>query len=605
MSGARRVPSAATPVVGTGRDDAHSARASRARLNSLWSRHPALTVTVVATVLAVLATYPLIGKLSSAIYGGPGDSTYAIYLFWWWSHALTHGLPLFHNTLLGAPFGAGWDDVPFTVLQVGLLGPLSIPIGPTAAYNLFMLSSFPLTALFGYLLARRLGIPPLAAAFTALAFAFMPYHLDKATGHLNQTHMELFPGMLLFLVRWRQGGSRWNLLGAGAVLGLATWTDFYFPFIAVFMVLGFFAISFLLPASGSLLVRLRGHVAAIGAVGLTAAVFLPFAVLAAHRPSAGEYRQSVVRSAAGLGRPLFDLDVYSARPWEFLLPWHANPLVPAWVQQWEFEHIHHSNFVEQSLFLGYTAVLLATIALIASRHLFAAALGTGIAAEGMILALPPRMTLGSLHVFGPSYWLHGIVPFFRVYARFGILVMLGVSILAGLGFAWLQARLRAHKLGALTILPFALLAVEFNNQPPHHVVALLPAPAAYHWLQAQPDGILVEYPLAAGDPVGIYIQTFQYMFYQQVHIHPIFNSDAPTSKARQLARQFEPYYRPGVAAELQSLGIRYLFVHRRDYAAAGYQQPRTVAGMHFVHSFDDIDVFLLAGEGRAEGQAGG
>jgi hypothetical protein len=44
---------------------------------------------------------------------------------------------------------------------------------------------------------------------------------------------------------------------------------------------------------------------------------------------------------------------------------------------------------------------------------------------------------------------------------------------------------------------------------------------------------------------------------------------------------------------LRTLGIRYVFVHRADYQADGYETPGTVAGLEFMGSFGDADVFRV------------
>jgi hypothetical protein len=183
-----------------------------------------------------------------------------------------------------------------------------------------------------------------------------------------------------------------------------------------------------------------------------------------------------------------------------------------------------------------------------------------------------------------------------VYARFGVLVMLAAVLLAGFGFAALSSRLRVGWPRALLVVPFLLLAVEFNNVPPLHTTRLFPAPPAYEWLASQPSGILIEYPLRAGPDPGVQqVQTYEYELYQQTHQHPIFNGSTPTSRAGQLEPRLEPYYSPGVASELRALGIRYVFVHRNEYAADGLQLPNQVAGLRFVMTLAGIDIYEVSG----------
>ena len=556
-------------------------------------------VALVATLLGCVTTFPLILHLDSSIYGTPGDSTGTIAIFWWWAYAVQHGKPILDNTMWGVPFGADWGQRPFAVLPLVLFTPLTLAFGSITAWNLATLASFPLTAVFTYLLARRLTLSPLGAAFGALAFSFIPYHQEKATGHMFQAHMELFPALLLLLFRWRTGGSRWNLLGAGAVLGLGVWIDYEFAFIMIFAAAAFFIVSTLSPRQNGTPFRHRLGQHLSGALTMAAAVlpFLPPAVLLGHRPGSGTgYARSVIASATLFPRNLGDIDIYSVRPWEYFLPWSANPLLPGFVRNFEAHHLHGSNGVEQAQFLGYTVIALALVALAWFRPRFPVLLGLSLVIVGGLLALPAHVHLWDLVLPGPAAFLNHIVPFFRVYARFGLLVMLGATLLAGLGFSVYEGLVRGHHAGWLVALPFLLLAVEFNAIPPTHTTTLLPAPDEYLWLRDQPSGILIEYPVVVTN-VEIEIQNSEDILYQQIHLHPLFNGAGAKTRAAEVAPTLDPYYGPGVAARLRALGIRYVFVHRHDYAAAGYRLPQTVDGFDYVGSYyhGDVEAFVVSG----------
>jgi hypothetical protein len=547
----------------------------------------AATVGLVATLLALVVTYPLALHPASMIYGSPGDSTGTIAIFWWWSYALEHGKGILDNTAWGAPFGAGWAGQPFAVLPLLVFTPLSVLFGPTVAYNLGVVSSFPLTAVTAYLAGRRLRMTTLAAAFSGLAFAFLPYHQMKATGHLLQAHMEFFPGLLYFLLRWRDGGSRWNLAGAGAMVGLALWTDYQFAFIIFFLTAAFFFASLLASLSAGSLGR---H---LGAAGLTAAsvlLFVPAAVLLAHRPGSG----SIAGELGAFQRDLNQIDIYSNRPWEYLFPWSQNPLLPAQARAFVAAHLHGSNSVEQAQTLGYTVILLALAALVWFRPRFPVLLALVIAGSGVFLALPADFHAFGYRFHGPAFLLNRVVPFIRVYARFGVLVMLGATLLAGLGFTVLEGAIRSLKRPLILAIPFLLLALEFNGMPPAHTTAIFPAPDEYTWLKSQPAGIVIEYPAVIRTQAEE-VTSRGYTLYQQVHLHPIFNGSDAGSAADRLAPSLDPYYQPGVSARLYSLGIRYLIVHRQSYEAAGYGLPRAVDGLQLAGTFDhgDADVFLV------------
>lgn len=561
----------------------------------LWSRYPGAVVTLAATLLAVLLTMPLSLHLNDQIYGGPGDATGTVAIFWWWAYAVKHGQPLLNNTLLGVPIGSGWDQIPFMVLQVAVFVPLSVLIGSIAAYNLGILSSYSLTAWATFQLGRTVGMSALGAAFAALAFAFVPLHTEKAMGHLMEAHMEVFPAFFVFALRWAQGGSRWNLLGAGAMAGLTLWTDIYYAMILATAGLAFFVVNSFLDSGrdGSLGQRILRQLGAAGVIAALASVFIVPALYLLHRPGTGSYSSSVAGEFTTFGRTLEAVIVYSARPHEYLLPWRQNPLLPETLRQYEISHLHLSNFTEQSLFVGYTVLVLAAVGALFSRRKYLVVLFLALGFTGFFMAQQPFPHYGPVTLIGPSYYLHQVVPIFRVYARFGLLVLFGAALLAGLGIGVLQLRLGSGRSRWLLALPFLLLAVEFNNMPPTHTFQVLPGPAEYHWLHDQPPGVLVEYPLAAGPEAVQEIHTRQYTLYQQVHEHPMFNGAPPTSPAGAIAEQLEPYYGPGVSAHLSTLGVRYVFVHRADYLEVGQRVPRDVDGMSYLRSFGDTDVFLV------------
>jgi hypothetical protein len=565
----------------------------------LRERTVVLLVAAVATIWMLVLTFPLVLHLTTGFYGRPGDASGAIAVYWWWSYALHHGLSLFQNTMVGAPLGAGWEAIPFTVLDVAIMAPLSFLVGPTLAYNLQNLSSFPLTAVVTYLLAREAGASRLGSAFAGLALAFIPYHLEKAMGHVTQTHLELFAGTLLFLLIWRRTRQWRYVIFAALVFGATIWWDFYYTVIVGCLVAAFFALDLLVPdAAGNFGAAHVGRwLKAVGLMAVVAAAFLPLAVLAIHRPgTSGAAASSLLGGAGDVRRPLSELQIYTARWREYVFPWHANPLVPEQIRSAEFINLHGSNFTEQSLFLGYTAMVLAAVGAVIRRRTFVVLLSLVVAAVGAVMATPPFMRpLGLVDLHGPSYYLNSILPFVRVYARFAVLLMLAVCLLAGLGLTVIQRHLPA-KAGFVLAVPFLLLALEFNNVPPTHVTVLFPAPAAYAWLASQPQGILIEYPLASGDPSRQEELTHQYMAYQQVHLHPIFNGAVSTSPAGLLTAKLEPFYSDSTVDALRTLGIRYVFVHASTYRRDGYQVPiYPPSGLRHLATMQDIDVYLVTG----------
>jgi hypothetical protein len=565
----------------------------------LTASRPALLVAALATLLAVGLSFPLVAHLSEAVYGPPLDNIGTSAVYWNWLYAVQHGRSPFDNQMRGVPFGAAWDQVPFSALQVLVSLPLTALFGPTAAFNLEILSGFALTALATFGLARRLGMPSVPGAFAALAFTFAPFHVMQSMEHLGESHLEFLSGFLYFGVRWRQEGLSRFAVAAGGVLGLSAWLDPTLTYLLLPAAASFLVASLVAAGGGrwrDLRSRAGDHARALAVTAGVAVLFLPVFALFWRRPGSGDYRSGLAGAAGTLQRPISEVVWYAARLPDYLLPWHDNPLTPAPVRA--FQEGLPGNFFESSLFVGYTVMALALVGLIWGRGVFVRLLPALLALTGFLMSLQPYPHLLGVQLVAPSALLYRVLPFFRVYSRFGVLVLLGCALLAGFGMAVLQSRLRAGRRRWVLAIPFVLLAIEFNNLPPSRVTQMYPAPQEYVWLSSQPAGTLVEYPLGPSRlPDGGEPQLRTYQFYQQVHRHPMLNGDRLPGGALDASRELNTYYGPGVSRKLQSLGVRYVFVHRTWYRAEGFQVPREVPGLRHVASFADVDVFEPDGAG--------
>src|SRR5207244_2933312 len=111
--------------------------------------------------------------------------------------------------------------------------------------------------------------------FAGLAFAFSPYHIEKAMGHGNQTHMEFIALTFYFLVRWRQEARIRYAALAGVMAGLQLWMDYSLSYVLVFGLLAFFVVSALGPAFGKTWEDARLH----GSSWIENSLFLGYVVI--------------------------------------------------------------------------------------------------------------------------------------------------------------------------------------------------------------------------------------------------------------------------------------------------------------------------------------
>lgn len=106
------------------------------------------------------------------------------------------------NDRLGAPGVQELHDFPVTdhlhFAVIGIIG-LACP-DPALTFNLFYLLTYPLTALTGMFVARRLGLSVAAAIAVGLLYTFLPYHYRRGEVHYFLAAYYVVPLTLLVLV---------------------------------------------------------------------------------------------------------------------------------------------------------------------------------------------------------------------------------------------------------------------------------------------------------------------------------------------------------------------------------------------------------------------
>jgi hypothetical protein len=350
-------------------------------------------------------------------------------------------------------------------------------MGGVPAYNLLVLATFPLAALFGFLLARYLTLPGWAAALAGLAFAFAPAHLAHAAYHPHVAQTQWIPLYLLALLRcldrWSPGRAA-GLLLAG---GLLTLSNFYFGLFGALLT-PVVLLAHRPPRVGGERGRSRAATLATLAVGGAAGwLYL--------RLTAG----SLAVLAERFAFPRADLERYGARWYSYLLPPVDHPLAGDWSSELWRQVGVADGLVEQQLTLGLALIALAALG-VASwwRRRQEAPAGRAVP---WLLVLAGAAWMGSLAPPAGGPWpgatvaglLHSILPMFRAYARFGLFVQLAVALLAAAGITALWRRGRWGRWVALALV--LLAAVELAPFPPwrwHHV---LPT-EAHRWLARRP-----------------------------------------------------------------------------------------------------------------------
>ncbi|MRS05150.1 hypothetical protein EG832_18345, partial [bacterium] len=303
---------------------------------------------------SVLMTWPLSLHLRTSVIGGMGDNIYFVWLIRWYQKVFLEGQghPFF-NPFMNYP--QGWNlSTTETALASALPGvPSSWLLGPIAGYNIAMLITFVLAGFFMYLWVRDLTKSKFAAFIAGSIYAFSPYHIAHfITGHLNLCGIQWFPLFFWGLSRLLQNTIKldWKfILLSGLSLGLIAFTSMYYLYMTAIFTL-FFVIAFL---CFSRFKPLRSKYFWIN-FALVILISLPFLYYS--------LRPFINLSTAGIlsSRSMEYASMYSASPTDFFLPATDHFLFGRLFSR----GFDRSLWGEASLYIGYSALILAVIAVI-------------------------------------------------------------------------------------------------------------------------------------------------------------------------------------------------------------------------------------------------
>lgn len=421
-------------------------------------------IAALATVVIVVIAVPVIRAPSERIFGAEIVGR--------------HHDPFTVMEQFDRPRSLGLYSQPVTDISGALIARAT---GPVAAYNWLVLLSFPLSAAAAYLLARHLTLSRTGAAVAAMAFAFSPFHVAQAAYHPHIAQTQWVPLYLLALWRCldRPTPSAIGLLVAAAMV--VTLSNFYGGLIMAVVTPAALAAYWLLvsraqPRPVRRLIRTVGTLACIAAAGLAYVAYVA---------------PTVTANSTALAFPRADLFRYSAKWWSYLLPPVEHPILGASVHRlWTSVGVRE-GLLEQQLALGWGIVALGLVAIVAwlSRGWQQASLSRVpvlviVAVVALVCSLSPERTIGEVTIVRPSALLYEIVPMFRAYARFGVVVQLMAVLLAGFGVD----HLRRTGTAAARIAAWALVALaagEYVVAPSSLSRDVLPT-TAHRWIVQQP-----------------------------------------------------------------------------------------------------------------------
>jgi hypothetical protein len=524
----------------------------------------------VSLALAVLHTWPLATAPGALSRHDNADAMLNEWIVAWVTHqAPRDPLHLFDaNIFHPEPRALAFSE---HMTVQGLMGAPAAWLGapPLLVYNLLVVAGLALSAWSMWLLLWRWTGSRSAGAIAGMLVAFNAHTLTRLP-HLQALHVEFLPVVLLALDRVLVGRRRHDAVLLGIACALQGLTSNYllvFTIVAVAVGIAVRAGEVRRPAPA----RVAGLLAVSASVA--ALLLAPFL-----------YPYYLTQREQGLTRSLDEVALYSST-WRDYLATAGRLHYAAWSHR----------FLEgaTALFPGVIALALAGVALVArpglrdARIRMAAAIG----AAGVALSFGPAL---------PGYaalyrWLP-ILQGVRGAARFGVLALVAVAVLAGFGAAALRARWGAR--AWWPVLAVALLAgvtIEALRAP----LTYRPfdgIPRIYQTLRDPSVRAVAEFPFYRAEDV---LRNAPYVLNSTAHWKPIVNGYSgfvPRSYPA-IADALRPFPGGGSESELRRLGVTHVVVHLDAYGSRAGEMASALsatAWLTLVASERDIRVYRIA-----------
>jgi hypothetical protein len=463
-----------------------------------------LVIALVAAGLVVYFTWPLAVRPASLGRVDTGDGRFSIWNVGWVAHALTRAERNVFDANIFRPH-RGTLAYSEANLGAGVLGiPAYLATGSAvAAHNSAVLIGLWLSLIGAGLLAWRLTRSRTGAFVAAVLFTFCP-HVFSHSAHIQLLMVFGLPWTLFALHAFVDAPSaaRASLLGL-ALAVQALFSGYYGLFAGLAAGAGCLYYAW----SRRLWARPRWWLLVGLAAAVSIAIVLPFFAPYAR-----------LQQETGFARSLDEAYRWSA-------DWRAYFASSAWAHTWMLKYLGTWSEV---LFPGFVAIALAGVGI-------ATGLRRPAVAAGAVSPVPRvRETVGFYLLlavlagwtsFGPAAGLYTVLyetlPVFsllRAPARFGIVLMLALAVLAACGAAALMNRagrrrgLVAAALCAAAVLDLSTAWPAFEVPPPS---------TAHRTLRTLAPGTVVEFPFFYRP--GDFHHHTQYMFDSTYHWLPLIN----------------------------------------------------------------------------------
>ena len=193
----------------------------------------------------------------------------------------------------------------------------------------------------------------------------------------------------------------------------------------------------------------------------------------------------------------------------------------------------------------------------------------------LVCSLSPERTIGAFTFVRPSAFCYDVVPMFRSYARFGVVVQLMAALLAGIGVDWLRAG-RHERAQIACVALVALAAGEYAVSPSALWRDVLPT-TAHRWVVQQVDRMRV----LDCTPLDQESESVQWLTGYRVTL---------------LGGSISDCTDPNLSQKLAANGYTHLLVRRDAADGPSFADHDAPDGLRVAARFDDGQVFAVTAQ---------
>jgi hypothetical protein len=158
-----------------------------------FARHDGVTAFLVYLAISVFWYRSVVAHPGSNCACGlsldPGDNADFVWWFAWFVHALGHGLPLMHPTVIWTPTGINLAGTTASLLLAVVAAPFTLIWGPVVSYNLLMILAPVLSGWAANRLCRHITGAPWPSLLAGATYGFSTYEIAHLVGHPQMVMM--------------------------------------------------------------------------------------------------------------------------------------------------------------------------------------------------------------------------------------------------------------------------------------------------------------------------------------------------------------------------------------------------------------------------------